>query len=364
MIIAFRTDSSQKIGSGHVMRCLTLAEELRELGATVVFLARVHFGNIIPQIKKRHFKVYLLRNPNTEQQQTQTEYEQWLGVEQEADANETIKIIKDKEIKWLIVDHYALDRSWEEKIRPYTKKLMVIDDLANRKHDCDLLLDQNHVKNKDTRYDGMLSDKCTSLLGTKYALLQPVYAQLHNKASHRKQPLNNILIYFGGVDLYNLTGLTLIALQDVCTSFNNIDVVISKQNPNCESIINQIENMTNVHIYSDLPSLAHLMMKADFSIGAGGSTTWERFCLGLPTLVVTVADNQKEINDYLSQLGLIYLIGDVKEISTDKISKAINHVVLNDNITQWSVDCMAVCSGDGSNYVVKELFDNIAENTP
>ena len=361
MKIVFRVDSSIQIGSGHVMRCLTLAEELRQSGETVEFVTCDHQGNINQQIKNRDFKVYLLSNQNEDQQQNLIDYEQWLGATQEIDAEKTIQTVKDKKIDWLIIDHYALDHKWEEKLRPYAKKIMVIDDLANRKHECDLLLDQNIIKNKDARYNGLLPEKCTRLLGAKYALLQPEYSQLHNKVRYRKLPLKNILIFFGGVDKYNLTGLTLTALQDVITSFDNIDVVISKQSQNYDSVKCIIGNMANIHIYSDLPSLAPLMVKADLAIGAGGSTTWERFCLGLPSLVITVAENQRIINDYLSQLGLINLIGDVKEISTDKISKAISQVISHNNIEQWSVDCMDICTGEGANYVVKELFDSVVK---
>jgi UDP-2,4-diacetamido-2,4,6-trideoxy-beta-L-altropyranose hydrolase len=359
MKIIIRVDSSKKIGSGHVTRCLTLAVGLRDLGVIIEFVARDHSGSMIAQINNKGFKVNLLPAPSIVKQiKNLNEYEEWLGVKQSIDANETIQIISNMEVDWLIVDHYALDHKWEKRLRPYTGKIMVIDDLANRIHDCEILLDQNLFKDISTRYQGKTPKHCIHLLGPKYALLQPDYAKFRKQVQPRQQPPSNLLIFFGGVDQHNLTGLTLAALKSVDALFN-VDVIMSKQSPHYKMIKNQIDDMLDVQLYSDLPSLAPLVLKADLAIGAGGSTTWERLCLGLPSLVVTLADNQRVANNYLYQLGLIDLIGDIEVVTKADIVASIERKLnYNSNsIKHYTKNCMEICSGQGINFVTNALFD-------
>src|SRR5690606_211919 len=172
--VAIRADASSRIGSGHVMRCLTLAERLREDGADMLFVCRVHDGNLVETIEQRGFSVATL-SPAADRDEL-AGYAGWLGVSQEDDARQTIKAIAAygwKKFDWLVVDHYALDAQWESALRPLAGRILAIDDLANRKHDCDVLLDQILVANFERRYDGLVPENATRLLGPKYALLQP-----------------------------------------------------------------------------------------------------------------------------------------------------------------------------------------------
>ena len=139
-MIAFRVDSSTQIASGHLMRCLTLAEKLN-CKEKIIFISRDLPGNISNLILKKGFKLTLLNNEDLDV--SLKGYEKWLTVRQEQDAKETIEAIKNLNLELLIVDSYAIDVKWEKMLRPSVKKIMVIDDLANRKHDCDILLDQN-----------------------------------------------------------------------------------------------------------------------------------------------------------------------------------------------------------------------------
>jgi UDP-2,4-diacetamido-2,4,6-trideoxy-beta-L-altropyranose hydrolase len=357
MRIVIRADASEKIGSGHVMRCLTLATLLRDSGGSVEFVTRMHPGDMIKHISNKKFKVHALPSSySTQQIQNLDGHGEWLGVKQSIDSDETIKAISNKKIDWLIIDHYALDYIWEKKLRPHTKKIMVIDDLANRRHDCDVLLDQNLFKDMLVRYQGKIPKSCVQLLGPKYALLHSDYTKLRKKVKLRRQPPQNILVFYGGVDQHNLTGLTLEALDLVGKSFNGIDVVISKQNPNYERIKNQINSIPNVQLYSDLPSLAHLMLKADLAIGAGGATTWERLCLGLPALVTTLADNQRIANSYLSQLDLIDLIGDIETVTKSDIVTAVDKKINCNSIDDYATRSMNICLGQGSVLVANTLI--------
>ena len=174
MNIVIRTDASIKMGSGHVMRCLTLAESLREQGASVMFVSRKHDGNLNQIISEKGFQVKVLNQPLPSKKRTaegKDIYMDWLGVSEKQDAEDTISVIGNNKPNWLIIDHYSLGEKWEKELRPIVENIFVIDDIANRQHDCDILLDQNWFENMDNRYDGLVAAKCTKLLGPKYALL-------------------------------------------------------------------------------------------------------------------------------------------------------------------------------------------------
>ena len=176
-MIVFRVDSSIQIGSGHLMRCLTLADNLN-CETKTLFIARDLDGNLNNMISRR-FKLSVLPKKN---HNNLNGYEKWLTVSQEQDAQETIEIIKNLKIDLLIVDSYAIDEKWENLIRPYVKRIMVIDDLANRKHDCDILLDQNFYCNASNRYKKIVSENCQLLLGPKYVLLRDEFYEKKTKS--------------------------------------------------------------------------------------------------------------------------------------------------------------------------------------
>jgi len=326
-----RTDSSQQIGSGHVMRCLTLAEELRDQDLETIFITRDHQGNLDEYIMSKGFEVYSLPNPNKyDLQQNLDGYEQWLGVKQEKDAEETIQVIPDThtQIDWLIVDHYAIDQVWEKKLRPYTKKIMVIDDLANRQHDCDLLLDQNYIQD-NSRYNQLTSLGTTKLLGPKYALLRKDFIKYSKTEKQIHKELNRIFVFFGGADQDNLTTAVLKALTIPELRHLFIDVVIGSANPHQKEIKEHIDSNHRIKLYIQVDNMAEIMNNADLALGAGGSTTWERMAVGLPSIVITTAENQVPFNKELDQDNYIYWIGNIKQVSQQKIRYAVLNVLRN-----------------------------------
>ena len=210
----FRVDASSQIGSGHVIRCLTLAKRLKQQGAICKFICRDHKNNLIEKIKKEDFEVVTLSNSIKAKSTQNTKnanlgYSSWIGASWREDAKQTINALNKEKIDWLVIDHYGIDRRWEEKLRPYSIKIMVIDDLANRNHDCDLLLDQNLIANFKNRYQNLLPKNCSTLLGPQYALLQNEYKDLHLSATPRIGSIKRILVYFGGADQNNLTEIAL-----------------------------------------------------------------------------------------------------------------------------------------------------------
>lgn len=165
MNISFRTDASLQIGTGHVMRCLTLADELRRQGADIVFICREHPGNLIDLIEGKGHPVVRLLQADAEYMATSEDvtHATWLGVSWQQDAAETLTALGNTQPEWLIVDHYALDRRWGQKLRLHVGKIMVIDDLADRLHDCDLLSDQNLYPAMESRHDKLIPDNCQKL---------------------------------------------------------------------------------------------------------------------------------------------------------------------------------------------------------
>jgi UDP-2,4-diacetamido-2,4,6-trideoxy-beta-L-altropyranose hydrolase len=368
MKIAFRTDASFQIGTGHVIRCLTLAEALRKKGATCSFICRKHEGNLIERVRQSGFEtieIPMSDNVTRENERgnARISHAHWLGADWQSDAAQTTAALSGELLDWLIVDHYAIDQCWESAMRSQCKRILVIDDLADRHHDCDLLLDQNLVEGFESRYRHLLPANTACLLGPEYSLLQPHYADLHPCAPPRLGPIQRILVYFGGADLNNLTGLAISAFLELNLSEITLDVIINPNGPHTESVRRQVHGIENITLHEQLPSLANLMLKADLAIGACGTTTWERCCLGLPTLAVTVAENQKAIANKMADLGIIRLLGDQDSVDCSGIKKAIKAIIETPNeLRDWSLRCRSVLDGRGTNRVADILLLN--DSTP
>lgn len=363
MKILIRADSSHRIGSGHVMRCMTLARALRERGSECCFVSREHPGNLIPLIKQNGFPVVVLPN-GTELRipdpgnTPRLAHCNWLGTDWESDAGQVVASMDGVPVDWLIVDHYALDIKWEQRMRPHVMRIMVIDDLADREHDCDLLLDQNLMQQSERRYVGLLPAHCIRLLGPRFAVLQPEYLELQPQTLARSGPVRRILVYFGGADQDNLTGMTLSAILENQRSDLVIDVVINPDGAHAKSIRQQARGSKQVHVHERLPSLAELMFKADLSIGAGGTTSWERCCLGLPTIVITLSENQRPIAEALAQKGVIRWLGHYDNINQRDISQALETVLNDGPLSDWSHRCRSLVDGNGTRRIAEILCLN------
>lgn len=365
MNFVFRTDASKEIGTGHVMRCLTLADDLKSKGNDVTFICREHEGNLNNLIENRGFEVYRLSKPgdNFEPDNDLT-HSSWLGDSWNNDFDETKSIIDKLKVKpeWLVIDHYAIDYRWESKIRPFVNNIFVIDDIADRNHDCDLLLDQNLVENMQNRYDEKVPESCRLLLGPEYALLQPIYAELHERIPPREGPVKRILISFGGADNENITGLVLSVFISLNRPDIEVDVVISDVSQYKSKIEKLISNHDNIHLHGSLPTLAPLMAKADLAIGACGTTSWERLCLGLPAIVITLAENQTAIARGLHNEGLVKWLGDQKEVSEGDIKDSLLEILENGFKKETSITCKEAVDGIGTKRVATIL--TISPETP
>ncbi len=308
MKVIFRVDASVQIGTGHVMRCLTLADKLKQQGATVAFICREHSGHFIHFIKAQGYRVFALENKLTQRfSGSNLAHAAWLASSQEQDAADCALILQKQPVDWLIVDHYALDRQWEQRLKPYYQRLMVIDDLADRQHDCSLLLDQTYGR-KAEDYLPWVSDYCQLLLGTDYALLRPEFAQWRKFSLQRRAnfEFKQLLVSLGGVDKGNVTAEVLKALN-ACSLPNDlkVTVIMGKVAPHIHNIRTLAQAMSyEIEVKIGVSRMAEIMAKTDLAIGAAGATTWERCCLGVPSIMVRLANNQKKIMESLTYAGV------------------------------------------------------------
>ena len=313
MHFVFRADVSSVIGSGHVMRCLTLAHALVDRGASASFVCREQDGHLCDVIEARGFAVRRL--PSLRTQGVPPSGASELSAMRDAwqdDARATREAIAHDvaHADWLIVDHYALDEQWEQALSSSVGRIMVIDDTADRPHDCDLLLDQNLVSKMVGRYATRVPDRCAMLLGPEYALLQSTYAELHDRVPPREGPIRRVFVFVGGADTANVTGRIVGALLDLHNPDLQLDVVMATGNPHAETVRERVAGHSRVTLHNGLPTLAPLMARADLAIGASGASSWERLCLGLPAIVLTMAENQRAIAEELNRRKLVRWLGD------------------------------------------------------
>ena len=356
MMVVFRVDASAKMGIGHLMRCLTLAEGLRSRGKEVRFICRAQPGNLIGLLKRRAMPVTVLPDAPEARSQGESDYAAWLGVSQAQDASQTIEALAGRRPDWLIVDHYGLDAKWEQQLRPHVQHLMVIDDLADRPHDCDLLLDQNFAIEPEMRYRDLVPAACRLLLGPRYALLRREYRLWRQTLRPRDGRVRRVLVFLGGADPGHATSLALTALSTPELRHLHVDVVVGGNNPHRSALEAQARSRPRTTLHGHRPHLADLMAQADLAVGAGGVTTWERLCLGLPSLVISIAENQKPACVALAEAGVIYYAGDVGSLDEGKLSEHLCRILKDPKeLVRMSEEGELMVDGWGVQRVVEAL---------
>lgn len=334
MNIAIRVDASVQLGSGHVMRCLTLAERLHRKGATVVFVCRDEEGSLCDFIASMNYVVHRLRTED--------------HLEVNVDAEQTINALQqDSPLDWLIVDHYGLDRRWETALRVIARQLMVIDDLADRQHGCDLLLDQNFYWNMESRYDRLVPYGCQKFLGPRHALLREEFNEARRTLRQRDGTIRSLLVFFGGADPDNETAKALIGLRQLHRDDLVTDVVVGSQNPHKEDIERICQTIPRTHFHCQVCNMVTLMAKADLAMGAGGATTWERCFLGLPSITVVTADNQLQTTLDIAQTGAIWYLGRSRDLCAEDYARAVAEAMADgEEMKRKSVVAMQLVNPD------------------
>jgi UDP-2,4-diacetamido-2,4,6-trideoxy-beta-L-altropyranose hydrolase len=329
MRIVFRVDASVDIGSGHVARCLTLAKAFSS--AEITFICRQALGNMVGLIRAQGFKVIEL--PVALLESLTLELETVIEPQaQQLEASICLQLLDEESYSLLVVDHYRLNAEFSRIMRQKCHKIMVIDDLANRVHDADVLLDQNLLPAFESRYHGFIDEQTLALLGPEFALLREEFYQSYQVSPYvsPNELVTNkprIFVFFGGSDADNVTsqalkGIRLLVARGEMAEFD-VDVVLGGSNPWKESLYRDFADCPFIHWHVQCDYMAKLMASATLALGAGGSTHWERCIMGLASLVVTVADNQVESTRHLASKGACQWLGTSKDVSAADYARAL-----------------------------------------
>lgn len=313
------------------MRCLTLANALNRHGAEVRFVCQPLPKNLSDLLRSHGHALTIVSEWASE-----TEANASGEPDKHSDALATISALSDQSWDWLVVDHYHLGKQWESTLRNTASHVLVIDDLANRDHDCDLLLDQNLINESSASYETRVPENCRLLLGTQFALIRDEFSRARKNVAARKGPANRLLVCFGGMDSENYTGRTLDSLRQVAALSLAVDVIIGAAHPNRSQIAATcLDAGYSCHVQPD--NMAELIAAADVAIGAGGSMTWERCCLGLPTVTLAIADNQRRVILDAAAEGLLYALpgtGNGIGDATRHLTTLIENPMLRQHISQ------------------------------
>ena len=344
MNIVFRVDSSDIIGTGHVYRCLNLAYQYKEYN-NISFICKNHNYNLNSKISE-NYKVYeILLESNND---INLEINSWLGESQIYDLNKTIDIIKNNNlnIDWLVIDHYAIDETWEDGIKKYVKNICVIDDFTNRYHNCNILINQQITQEDSIKYKNIINDDCKIYCGNDYLLLHPKYFNYINLEKKYENFIKRINIFMGGSDIHNITE----NIIDICNNYNKninnienkiiFDIIIGKSNKNYQKIKTKLKDLDNFNLYYDLEFIGDLLEKADLCIGAPGSTSYERVLMKVPCLSICIAENQKTVINKFIEANIIKYLGTLENNYEDKLIKYLDY--FNQNISElknMSVNC-------------------------
>lgn len=324
--VAVRVDAGPRLGTGHLMRSLTLADALRQHGAHVRFVCRDLPEGLEHLLRERGHEYRGLRGASDGTPQGDLAHSHWLPVGQAQDGRETEEALADRAWQWVVVDHYALDHRWESRRRTGGRRIMVIDDLADRRHDCDILLDQNLYPDGESRYSGKVPPRASLLLGPHFALLREEFPRLRATPRERTGEIRRVLVLLGGADASNHTRKVVEGLAGLAPPRPEAEVVIGSQHPARD----QLETLCRRHGFAchvQTNDVARLMFAADLAIGAGGATSWERCCAGLPAVCLTQAANQVPIAGGLEAAGAIVNLGDGNALRAEDIRDAVQALI-------------------------------------
>lgn len=362
MNIVIRVDAAKHIGTGHMHRCITLAKKLVAHGADVKFVMVAFDGGLIQFVENNGFEVIPMTIGNLPVDVN--DESSWASHSEEEDAQKFLTSVSELQVDCCIVDHYALSQVWECLIADKVNCIVVIDDLANRNHYCQLLLDQNYWPNYLHRYDGLVPNNCVLLLGPAYSLLRDEFLELRQASYALNRQTNNtlkVLVNFGGIGNMNL-------LRNFCLAIRNFKqytfTIITGALPseNIKELQNLLvqQDSTHVTLSRNTTQMGELMAESDFAFGACGSTVWERFCLGLNSALVEVANNQRQLLHYLNEQDLIDCLGSIHTLTQVKIETYLSQLdITNSHYANRKQVIMGLVDGRGAAKVSAQIQELI-----
>jgi UDP-2,4-diacetamido-2,4,6-trideoxy-beta-L-altropyranose hydrolase len=334
--VVFRTDASPYIGGGHVMRCLALANALRSGGAKCSFACSQQTPVSVPALVSSGHRYIELDDP--------------------ADA-ETLCRALPGGCDWLVVDHYGWNAAHEARCRPWARNILVIDDLADRPHDCDLLLDQTAGR-AVSAYGGLVPAASAVLVGSQYALLRPEFAAARPTSLARRtpNPLKRILVSLGLSDPLNATQTILQGIIESRLPLT-VDVVLGPSAPGLSAVRSLVDRHRDAFVlHVGTEAMAELMTRADLCFGAAGSTSWERCCLGLPTVLTVIADNQREIAGRLVGEGAAISLGFASELTPAAVAGTLHKLNCDPMaLAGLATRSAVICDGRGAQRIAMRI---------
>lgn len=357
MNVVFRADASYRIGAGHVIRCLTLADILAERGARSCFICRELPESLAARIRSRGHE--LIQLPTTSAASADLDGAIQAGrleTTQQEDARQTRDALRGRRCDWLIVDHYAMDYRWEQALREDALAILVIDDLADRRHDCDLLLDQNYYANSAARYEGLLTPHAHRLLGPTYALVRPEFAAA--RANSELARLDRLFVSLGANDPFRICMKVVDSLRRLAPEGLGADIVVGTDDSAHNEISAHTNGLPGIRVHGFVDGIAAIMARCTMAVGAGGSSTWERCAVGLPSIVFVTADNQRQMAQDLAQIDVIELLGEAADASTASLTDAIADLLHQPaRRARMRLDAMNLVDGQGAYRVTERIVE-------
>ncbi|MBC7428131.1 MAG: UDP-2,4-diacetamido-2,4,6-trideoxy-beta-L-altropyranose hydrolase [Bacteriovorax sp.] len=358
--VVFRVDSGIHIGMGHVMRCLTLAYEFKSSGWEVIFITKDHLG-FSEELISKNYQVFVIEGGVKHElpPELKNDYESWLGDNWKNDLEKTNHTLESLgKVELVVIDNYALDENYEKLVK--AERILVIDDLMNRKHCCDFLLNQNSSSNEKTYTNLTAQKKSRLFLGPSFSLLRREFSDLralNYQQRLQKFKIKNILVFFGAGDVAGCCQKVANSLTEKELTQYRFTFILNESHPSFKALLNWTnEQKSVVKVLSYVENMAQLITEHDFFIGAGGSTSWERVCLGIPSAIISVSDNQVQISETLVRDGLIHYLGEAHDVDNKQLREFFESVLIQSEVFyKMSQDCFKVTDGKGASKLVQEI---------
>lgn len=301
--LIIRTDANVQIGTGHLMRCLALAQAWKDAGGEVVFITACQSDDLLQRLREEGFNICLLARPYPEP----------------GDWDYTKDILAAHPNAWVVLDGYHFGEIYQQRVKEAGHRLLVIDDMAHLKHYyADFVLNQNlHAE--------QLHYSCESytrlLLGTRYVLLRREFLAWRGWKREIPEVARRVLVTLGGGDPENHTLKVIQALQKVDTPGLEATVVIGASSPYTDVLSAAIkQSFIPIRLVCNAKNMPELMTWADVAVSGGGVTCWELVYMLLPILVVVLAPNQEANARALQESGiaLIFSIEHIQRLLLDR----------------------------------------------
>jgi len=339
MDLVIRVDSSIKIGTGHLMRCLALGQAWKDKGGRVLFIIKCPNELLLNRLYKEGFEVHQLD----------------IRYSSLKDWEATERLLNTYYDGWLILDGYHFDSNYQRRVKDAGKKFMVIDDIAHLSHyHANIILNQN-IYAKELKYSCEPYTKL--LLGTKYVLLRREFLKWSCWKRKTFDIARKVLVTLGGSDPDNVTLKVIQALHQVKINGLEAVVVIGASNPHYEMLKTAVQSLRlSVRLESNATNMPELMAWADIAISSGGITSWELAFMGLPTLVLVISDNQRLVAEYLEKVGAFINLGWKNNISSNQIACKIAHLLSESELrAKMTQRCWDLVDGEGAERIIMHL---------